>query len=59
MLTPMAAREALINVGRDRLIPPFKKTRRGAVTPPYRKESHVPSENESALSLMAQRLVFR
>jgi hypothetical protein len=28
-LTPVAMREALINVGRDRLIPPFK--RRGGV----------------------------
>jgi hypothetical protein len=45
---PVATREAPIDVGRDRLISPFKK-RRGAVTPPYRRESHVPSENESAL----------
>jgi hypothetical protein len=35
-LAPVATRAALIDVGRDRLIPPFKKTLRGAVTPPYR-----------------------
>jgi hypothetical protein len=28
--------------------PAVQKTRRGAVTPPYRRESHVPFENESA-----------
>jgi hypothetical protein len=50
-LTPVTTREALNNVGRDHLIPPFKRTRRGAVTPPYSRESHVPSEHDSALRL--------